>query len=299
VEPVRTELPYDSEFGRKVTAPAVIGEAVDVDLESFSAAIGDTYSGDDILKGLAAYGLEAEVGGATLRAACPPWRDDFLHPMDVVEDFAISRGFHSFEPVMPSQFTVGKLKPVTLLTDRIRSHMTGFGFEEIFSNILSNRETERDRMGIPDEPIVTIDNVMSETYSVLRSSIVPSLLRVEAQSSRALYPHKLFEAGEVCIFDPGDVSGSRTENKLAALWASADTGFSEIHSVLDLLLYYLVKDYELRAADFPFYFEGRSGEVVAGGEVIGSIGEVHPSVLTAFGITMPCATFEIGLDSLL
>jgi len=164
VEPVRTHLPYDSEFGREVAAPAVLGEAVEVDLDSFSAVIGEKYDASEILKGLAAYGVEAEVSGKLLKAACPPWRDDYLHAMDVVEDFAISRGFDSFEPVMPSRFTVGKLKPVTLLADRIRGHMTGFGFEEIFSNILSDRGMEREKMGIPDEPIVTIDNVMSETY---------------------------------------------------------------------------------------------------------------------------------------
>lgn len=304
VEPVKVLLPYDSEYGREVTAPRSISDAVTVDLASFSAVIGDNYEPDEILEGLRKYGVDAVVSGATLTSACPAWRDDYLHSMDVVEDFAISRGFESFEPVMPSTFSVGKLKPITLLGDRIRHHMIGFGFEEIFSNILTNRETERTFMGIPDEEIVSIANVMSETYSVLRTSVIPSLLRVEAQSSKALYPHKLFEVGEVCLPEGEDVTGSRTEQRLAAIFAAADSGFSEIHSALDMLLYYLSKSYELKPAAFAFYFEGRSGEVVIVDEaentkrVIGSIGEIHPSVLTAFGITMPCAAFEITLDSL-
>ena len=147
-----------------------------------------------------------------------------------------------------------------------------------------------------------IDNVMSETYSVMRSSVIPSLLRVEAQSSKALYPHRLFEVGEVCVPDGEDGTGSRSELKLAAIFAAADSGFSEIHTALDMLLYYLSADYRLKPVDFAYYFEGRSGEVVINdGEaekVIGSIGEIHPSVLTAFGITMPCAAFEITLDNL-
>lgn len=304
IEPIKVVLPYDSEYGSEVTAPRPISEAVTVDLASFSAVIGEEYGSEQILEGLRKYGVDAEVSGSALTSACPAWRDDYLHSMDVVEDFAISRGFDSFEPVMPSTFTVGKLKPITLLGDRIRHHMTGFGFEEVFSNILTTRETERTFMGIPDEEIVSIDNVMSETYSVLRSSIIPSLLRVEAQSSKALYPHKLFEVGEVCLPDAEDITGSRTEQRLAAIFAAADSGFSEIHTALDMLLYYLSHEYKLRPADFAFYFEGRSGEVMIadladGGErVIGSIGEIHPSVLTAFGITMPCAAFEISLDAL-
>jgi phenylalanyl-tRNA synthetase beta chain len=308
VEPVATILPYDSEFGRQVSAPCVINEPLAVDVGAFTKAIGETFSPGDIVSGLGRYGVaaaeaDAPAGGGSggsvfLEASCPPWRDDYLHPMDAVEDFAISLGFHSFEPVMPSQFTVGKLKPITLFADRVRSHMTGLGFEEIFSNILSSLEWEREKMGIPGEPIVSIDNVMSETYSVLRSSVLPSLLRVEAGSSKALYPHKLFEAGEVCLPDADDASGARTENRVAALWASADSGFSEIHSVLDMVLYYLVQDYTLRPVDFPFYFEGRAGEIVIADKTVGHIGEVHPAVLTRFGIAMPCAAFEISLDDL-
>ncbi len=296
VEPVLTVLSYDSEFGREVAAPSAINSPVEVELEFFSTSVGGQYSADEVKKGLLSYGVNVEASGHALKAACPPWRDDYLHAVDVVEDFAVSRGFDSFEPRMPSRFTVGQLDPVTLFADRVREYMTGFGFEEIFSNILSNRAAERERMLIPDLPIVAIDNVMSETYSVLRSSIVPSLLRVEEQSSKALYPHRLFEAGEVCIPDEAANTGSRTEQKIAALWAAADSGFSEIHSVLDMLLYYLVKVYELRPADFPFCFEGRSGEVIVNGKTAGFIGEIHPEVLTNFGITMPCAVFEITLN---
>ncbi len=298
VEPVSTRLPYDSEFGREVSVPSSKSRSLELPVSMFSSRIGGEYGGDALVKGLQAYGVEAKVKGDSLKAACPPYRDDYLHPMDVVEDFAISRGYDSFEPALPSRFTVGMLHPLTILGDRVRDQMVGSGFQEIFSNILSNREVERTRMQIPDEPIVSIDNVMSETYSVLRSSIIPSLLRVEAQSSKALYPHKLFETGDVCDWAPGTDSGSRTAQKVAALWASAESGFSEIHSVLDMLLYYLVKPYELNPVDLPFYFEGRAGEVICDGRAIGHVGEIHPAVLTNFGITMPCSAFEIDLDLL-
>jgi len=214
----------------------------------------------------------------------------------VVEDFAISKGFNTFEPIMPSTFTVGKLSKSAMHLDQVRDLMVGFGFEEIISNILTNRIDERDNMLIPDEPIITVDNVMTETYSVLRSNLLPSLFRVEAKSSKAAYPHLLFEAGEVCVWDPDADSGSRTENRLAAIMASADSGFSEIHSTLDVLFYYLVKEYSLHTKDLPFYFEGRSGEVLVQDKVVGHIGEIHPEVLTRFGITMPCAAFEILLQ---
>lgn len=296
--PVLTRLPYDSSLGREVTTPAPLTTEIELDVDVFSRIIGERFSTDAVVEALKAYGVAAQARGSALKAWCPAYRDDYLHAMDVVEDFAISRGYQSFEPEMPSQFTVGKLKPISVLTDRVREQMVGLGFEEIFSNILTNPSDERDRICLDDESLVAVDNVMTETYSVLRRSLLPSLLRVEAHSSKALYPHKLFEAGEVCRTDSGTRSGTVTEHKLAGLWASADSGFSQIHSVLDLLLFYLVKPYELRPASYPFYFEGRAGHVMVGEEIVGHIGEIDPEVLTRFNVQMPCAAFEITLDKL-
>lgn len=299
VRPVLTRLPYDSSLGREVAAPAPMQRSLELSVEHFSRALGGKYTPWEIEEALAAYGVTVSVHGRSITAECPPFRDDYLHPMDVVEDFAISRGFDTFEPEMPRRFTVGKLKPVTLLADRVRDHLVGMGFEEIISNILSSWAVERENMLIPEEPMVEVDNVMSETYSVLRSSILPSLLQVEARSAKAVYPHRLFEAGAVCLRDARAPTGTRTEQRVAALWAAADTGFSRLHAVLDLLCYYLVKDYRLEAAVHPFYFEGRGADIWIGKERAGHLGEVHPEVLTRFGITMPCTAFEIRLDLLL
>ncbi|MFH2001154.1 MAG: phenylalanine--tRNA ligase subunit beta [Planctomycetota bacterium] len=296
VTPVSIKLPYESEFGQEIQTPMNLNTRIDLALEDFSRTVGEECDPGEVVKTLGNYGVAASVENGRITASCPAYRDDYLHAMDVVEDFAISRGFHSFEPVMPSAFTVGKLKPLTVLVDRMRDQMVGLGFEELFSNLLTNRTVERDNMLLAEDPIVSVDNVMTDTYSVLRSSIIPSLLRVESKSSKALYPHKLFEAGEVCRWDPDAPSGSRTETRLAALWASADSGFSQIHAVLDVLLFYMVREYTLRPAEYPFYFEGRSGDVIRGGEVIGHIGEIHPEVLTRFNINMPCAAFELVLN---
>ena len=135
----------------------------------------------------------------------PFYRQDLMHAMDVVEDVAISRGYGDFLPVMPSQFTVGGLSRIEEVSDRVRALMVGMGFQEIISNILGSPQDLRDAMRLEGTEwgrLVEVDNVMSQNFSALRQWMLPSLLRVEAASNRAFYPHRVFEAGEVARPDP-------------------------------------------------------------------------------------------------
>ena len=63
--------------------------------------------------------------------------------------------------------------------------------------------------------------------------------------------------------------GSRTDLNLGALISHPAANFSEMHSSLDILLYYLGLEYKLDPADHPLFIPGRCGKVVAGGAELG------------------------------
>ncbi len=146
--------------------------------------------------------------------------------------------------------------------------------------------------------MVETDNAMSVTFSCLRQWMLPSLLRVEAASSRAFYPHRLFEAGEVAIPDFSEQLGSRTATVLGAVLAHAAAHFSEIHSCLDVLFYHLDRPYTLEPLAHPSFLPGRAGQVMSDGVALGLIGEVHPEVLERWQIGVPVVAFEVNLTSL-
>jgi phenylalanyl-tRNA synthetase beta chain len=239
-----------------------------------------------------------KAGKGALSITAPPYRDDIMHAVDMVEDYAVSRGYDSFEPVMPQESTVGGLSQIELLSDTVRGHMVGAGFQELVSNILCSLEELEDGLAT-GEKLVEVANVMSLAYSVLRNRVLPSLLNVEAASSKAFYPHRTFEVGEVAALDAGTNMGTRTDVNLAALIAHPAASFSEMHSTLDVLLYYLGIAYTVEPAEHPLFLQGRCGRVVAGGVELGLLGEVRPEVLERRQISMPCAAFEINLDRLM
>jgi phenylalanyl-tRNA synthetase beta chain len=298
IETVTVSYPYPTEMGKRVTFPVDTSRKTSVRLSRFSEILGEAVSAVEAKKHLTLYGHTVKTSQKGVTVITPPYRDDIMHPVDLVEDYAISRGYGSFEPVLPQQSTVGSLSSIELLSDLVRTHMIGAGFQEIMSNILCAREDIEDSLAEGGK-LVEVDNPMSLAYSVLRHSTLPSVLRVETASSKAFYPHRVFEVGEVAAFDTSRNMGSRTDLNLGALIAHASANFSEVQSTLDVLLYYLGIEYRLDPAKHPLFMEGRCGKVKAGTAELGIIGEVRPGVLERRQISMPCAAFEINLDKIL
>jgi len=298
IDPVLVQCPYTTDMGKNITFPTDTSITVTLALDRFSRALGEDVTAADLKKRLTAYGHHVKTSGAGIKITCPPYRDDMMHPMDIIEDYAISRGYDSFEAIMPKESTVGGLSPIELLSDTVRGHMVGAGFQEFVSNILCSREELADAL-LQDARLVEVDNVMSLAYSVVRHSVLPSLLNVESASSKAFYPHRTFEVGEVAVPDPGTNMGNRTDLNLAALISHPTANFSEMHSALDVLLYYLGVEYALEPAEHPLFMAGRCGKILVGKSVLGFIGEVRPEVLERRQIAMPTAAFEINLDALL
>jgi len=312
VVPVTTEYPYPTPLGRQVPAPYDLLEPVRAELSLIETVLGVSLEMSRVKRLLLDMGHRRVkgVGGKrrTVEVKPQPFRADLMHPVDVAEDVAISRGYDSFEPIMPERFTVGKSSPIEGLSRRIRETLIGAGFQECLSLALMSRDALLKNMrleGVSDEELVEIDNVMSELYSTVRNSLLPSLLSVEAAGSKASYPHRVFEVGEVARVEGAEGASPETITYVnaAALIAHPKASFSELHSYLDALFFYLGIKYDLEPVAHPSFLEGRTGQVIASvrGErtPVGLIGEVHPEVLERWDIAMPTAAFELCLLKLL
>jgi phenylalanyl-tRNA synthetase beta chain len=297
VEPISVRYPYQTEFGRKVQTPRPPGGPVSLNLKEVERALGERLTSEEVKRDLSRYGHTVIGRGGRLSVTPPFYRDDVMHPIDLIEDIAIVRGYDRFSPEMPAEFTVGALSPIERLSDRLRGGMVGLGFQEIVSNILTSKKDLLDRMRRPRASLVEVGNPMSESFSVLRDLLIPSLLSAEAQSAKAFYPHRIFEVGEIARL--GGREGSETSLALSALVAHASANFSELHAALEALYYYSRVEYRLEPASHPSFIEGRAGKIIAAGREIGIIGEIDPEVLKAWQIGMPCAAFEFALDPLL
>lgn len=288
-------------LGRSVVAPNPLLDRFvregELPVRLASELLGAPIASAEIVDALTRYGVEAKPNGPE-KIACriPAWRMDLMHPVDLVEDVLLARGLGSVAPRMPEEFTVGRPDPLGAFADAARLAWIGLGFEEIFSNVLCAREDLVERMGSRQASMARILNPYSASYSVLRDTLLASLLRVEGASAKALYPHRVFEAGEVERVEEG---AFRTELRLAALVAHEKANFSELQASLwGFFSGWKGKPAIQKPAahpDAPVFIPGRFGEVLWEGRPIGVIGEVAPAVLDGRGIRVPCAALEISL----
>lgn len=296
IYPVTVRYPYQTPRGQVLTCPYDLTEPLAVDVDEIYKVVGSHVSMGQIQTALNAMGYrDIDVRDRSIKVRPAPYRDDILHPVDVVEDVVIGVGYEAFDPEMPRDFTVGKAAPEEDLADRFRNLMVGCGFQEVFLPILCSEKEQTVDMNNPDARIISISNPMSENYSAIRGSLLPGLLKAEATSRRALYPHRIFEVGEVGVLAPEEDYGTRTDIHLCALEASDEANLSGVQSYLEVLSYYFNFEYTIAPIDHPTFLPGRSGEIRIGERVYGLIGEVHPSVLEIWGINYPVSTFEVDI----
>ena len=299
IENVEVKYPYDTPFGRNIVFPAYFQEALKVHIGQVRKLLGLDMSVEEARAAIESMGSKAEVAGEFIEVRPAGYRNDFLHPVDIIEDVLIGIGMENFPPEKPRDFTIGRLSPIEQFSRKAKLTLIGSGYQEMIYNYLGSRRDYVDKMNIPASTVVKITNPMSENFEYLRNSPLPGLLGTESISVKAPYPHRTFEVGKVAVKDEAENYGIATRQYLGFLNTHAQADYNESASHMATLMYYLGKEYSVKEASDPRFIPGRQAEVWHEGTKIGVFGEVHPAILEAFGIAMPCAGGEIDLDILL
>ncbi len=292
---------------REVVTPDLSPQMVDLDPAHTARFIGVDLSTADVEGHLRQMGHGVTVrddGG--MDVAVPAYRNDIMHPVDLVEDVAIAYGYHNVEPRLVPTFTVGAEQPVEVFSGAVRRAMTGQGYLEVLTLILSSPETNYDGLRMPRrEEYVLIENPISVEQTMVRTTIIPGLLDTFGVNTNYEMPQRIFEIGNISLLDAEAETGAR-EVRLAAGGATGPrVDYSEIRAACEALLADLGWSLRTEQDDAPCFIPGRGARVMASrGEgdeerCVGLVGEVHPEVLEGYKLVQPTAVFELNLDLLM
>lgn len=297
--PCKVEHPYDTGFGKDIVAPFYFQEPATASLSEINRLLGSQLTPEQVTRALEKMGNTVTISGDKVTVQIPPYRNDFLHEVDIIEDVMMGMELSSFPPEKPRDFTIGRLSPVTLFSRKAKSLMVGLGYQEMIFNYLGSKKDYIQKMNIDGEKVIEISNPMSENYQFVRPSIIPSLLGAETGSGNAVYPHKIFEIGKVAFLCDEEVTGTRTRQSIGFLTAAGDANFNTAASEVATFLHFLDHQYTVTEANDPRFIPGRQANIMVNNKVVGIFGEIHPAVLENWAITVPCVAGELDIEELM
>jgi phenylalanyl-tRNA synthetase beta chain len=236
--------------------------------------------------------------GDTITVKVPRYRTDVMHPMDLVEDIAIAYGYDNVVPVIPDIASSAGEEPLEVFSRGLRNFFVGFGFQEVVTFMMSNRDKLFTRMRLPEEPIAETSNPKMEGYTSVRNRLIPSILEILSTNKHHPYPQNLYEVDDVVLIDSSTETGARSTRRLAVTICHAKANFSEIKAIMDSIMVNLELEYEIETGGWDCFIEGRRFVAKAGGKPLCWAGEIRPEVLEGWELEMPVAALEIDVDRL-
>jgi phenylalanyl-tRNA synthetase beta chain len=334
VEPVAVEYTGEhqaaSVAGQTIIYPKLETRRLEVDLAVIKAGVNPSdasLTGERIVELLNKMCLPATLKNTSVSVEVPIFRSDVMHACDVVEDVCIAYGFGNIVPETAKTLGRPREQPVNKLSDLLREKLAMFGYDECLTWSLCSEKENFQFMGrevaptsVPTETVrgyslekevpVRLSNPKTKEFEIVRTCLLPGLLKVVASNKHNPMPIRLFEIGDVVFQANGE--GAVNERRLAAIFAGKTSGFELKHGVLNSIMRFLgyvleeelgapfnriTKTYQVRESNHPSFLKQMQGEVVVDGIVVGVVGAVHPNVGNEYGIDFAvCSAIELNLE---
>ncbi len=270
-------------------------------------------------------GCDVRPDGMQLAVTRPAYRPDLELEVDLYEEIARIHGYDRVPERLPSTGQVGGRTPEARAQIRVRETLAGAGWHEILTApFITDNDLAALGWGEDDRrrQAIALVNPLSQEAGVLRTSLLPNLLRIARQNANRQVPGAaLFEVARAYLPPTDDEPG-------------APGGPDDVRLPFEPLLLGLVgygpfeverHDREARAVDVfdligacqllarrlgrpaivplataeaPFH-PGRAARLTLEGRALGVVGELHPRTVEALELPARTVVGEIRLAPLL
>lgn len=233
---------------------------------------------------------------ATLEVTPPSWRRDLTREIDLIEEVARIHGYEAIPEDVSVPMAKSARREIDRVTGKLRHALTACGFDEAMTLSAVSPELSEAFSPWTDRPPLAAATPIIERASLLRRSLVPSLLAARQTNEALNNPRiELFEIAKAYLPRPGQLP---QEELLLACCSGGD--FFGVKGVLLALLEELHARDELEVRDPPAALRGptgllgeRSAELWLRDQRLGYLGEVHPAALQRFELKNGCAVAEV------
>ena len=283
---------------KTIKTPDLTPQEMNVRVSTANELIGGTsLTAQDIHDLLLKARFDAEIlDDNTVKAIIPAYRVDILHEVDIVENIAVQYHINDVVAELPDINTVAYENNWFKAESIIREVMIGLGFQEIMSLMLTSEDAHYKNMNQEEKPHVQVAKPITIDRTMIRTSLINSLMEFLEDNKHEDLPQKIFEIGDVLYLDETKENKTVASKKLAGVVCHSTANFSEIKSITTSVLENLGYSMEISDSENKTFIAGRVADVegkALKGSVKGFFGEVSPEVISNFTLEYPVIAFEI------
>ena len=301
------------------TYPEIIElRKVGIGLEKTNTILGLQLKLEQVQGYLSSIGLNVtqEAKTDSLLVEIPTFRPDLEREIDLIEEVARLNGYDNIPVTMPVGQTEGcSSTPEHVAAQSLQELMVAAGFAEVINYSFVSADAD-DRIILPADDLrrmhTAVLNPLTEVQSVMRTSLVPSLLEnVSRNQAYRTLDLSLFELRPV--FLPVDGQDLPEEPKqLAAIICGSrqQLGWCQDNNPVDFYdlkgiaesIFQMMNIAEIQwdtSQVEPYLHPGKSCVIVSNGQRLGVLGELHPQVAANYDISTALYLLELDIPALM
>ena len=244
----------------------------------------------------------------------PTFRPDVEQEIDLVEEIARVYGFDNIPTTLPrGDIPIPKADPKENLREGVKTYLLQSGMMEAMNYAFYHPDVfDRIRLASTDplRQAIPIVNPLSEDQSLMRTTLLPSLLaNTQRNRNHQINDVQFFECSKVFIpnetgeypNEPERVAGIIAGNLGAGVYGNPlrPADFFDIKGVVEGLLDRCgISDYTITRTDYPAFHPGRRAEIRIEDKTLCVFGEAHPEVLGNYDLPHKAYLFELDFEQL-
>lgn len=239
VEPVKIISPHNNESRE---TPNLTPRSTTAEVSYINSCCGLKLSPEEIctaLKKMSYIAKPSSTDSDIIEVDVPVTRADVLHQCDIMEDVAIAYGYNNLQRTFPGKSgTIAAPLPLNKLADIARNEAAMCGWTEVMPLILCSHDENFAWLNRKDDgkTAIRLANPKTAEYQIVRTSLLPGLLKTIRENRKHSLPISVFEASDVAFKDESQERKSRNERHFAAAYCSKQSGFEIVHGLLDRLM---------------------------------------------------------------
>lgn len=274
---------------------------LEVPVSYINSFLGTEISPERMIRILESLDIRTALHEGVLKIDTPTFRNDLAIKEDIAEEIARIYGYNNIEATIPHvNAPRGGRYRHQILRRKLESYLVAQGLYESISYSFVSRK-DFDKILIPEDSpqrsAVEIRNPLGEDFSVMRTSLLSSMMeslsRNEARSNDEAY---LYEIGKVYLKEDDVLP---LEKEMLTIGMYGKDLFFNLKGIVEVIAEeFALKEISFRRSENPFFHPGKSAEVLSGKKVLAAFGEVHPRVLSNYGMDKPSYVLEMDLKML-